>query len=94
MAVSKRQGREKPAKIEQRKVQGLEGGPQVEQTALLVSPIYIAQAQGEEKTCKKRSQRARGLPLSRSGALSLFSSLHVSWVGMPSHLNDVFSFIF
>ena len=50
MEVAKRQGREKPAKIEQRKVQGLERGPQVEQTALLDSPIYIGQAQGEEKT--------------------------------------------
>ena len=45
MAVAKRQGREKPAKIEQRKVRG----PQVEQPALLASPIYIGQAQGEEK---------------------------------------------
>ena len=30
MAMAKRQGREKPAKIEQRKVQGPEGGLQVE----------------------------------------------------------------
>ena len=30
MVVAKRQGREKPAKIEQRKVQGPERGPQVE----------------------------------------------------------------
>ena len=37
-------------------------GPQVEQTALLASPIYIRQAwRGGEKTGKKRSQRARGL---------------------------------
>ena len=39
---AKRQRREKPVKIEQRKVQG----PQVKQTALLASPIYIGQAQG------------------------------------------------
>ena len=38
MAVAKRQGREKPMKIEQRKVQGPERGPHVEQTALLASP--------------------------------------------------------
>ena len=37
MAAAKRRGREKPAKIEQRKVRGPEGGPQVEQTALLAA---------------------------------------------------------
>ena len=45
MVVAKKQGREKPTKIEQRKV----CGPQVKETALLASPIYIGQAQGEEK---------------------------------------------
>ena len=50
MAVAKRQGREKPAKTEQRKVQGLEGGPQVEQTALLAGPVYTGQARGRRKT--------------------------------------------
>ena len=49
MAVAKRQGREKPAKIEQRKVQEAKWGPQVEKTALLASPIYIGQAQGGGK---------------------------------------------
>ena len=51
MVVAKRQRRErreKPRKIEQRNVQGPEWGPQVKQTALLASPIYIGQAQGEE----------------------------------------------
>ena len=71
MAVAKRQGREKPTKIEQRKVWGLEWGPQVEQTALLASPVYIGQVQGEEeKTYKNRSQRAGALSL----PCSLFSS--------------------
>ena len=37
MAAAKRQRREKPAKIEQRKVRAPEGGPQVEQTALLAA---------------------------------------------------------
>ena len=77
MAVAKRQGREKPVKIEQRKVRGQEWGPQVEQTAFLARPIYIGRARGEEKTYKKRSQRARGLSLSLSchwGAL-LYASL-------------------
>ena len=50
MVVAKRQGREKPAKIEQRKVWGPERGPQVEQTALLEGPVYIGQAQREGKT--------------------------------------------
>ena len=55
MAVAKRQGRKKPTKIEQRKVQGLEWGPQVKQIGLLASPIYIGQAQGEEK--RKQQQQ-------------------------------------
>ena len=60
MAVAKRQEREKHAKIEQRKVQELELEPQVEQTALLASPIYIRQAQRKEK--KKHINRgAKGL---------------------------------
>jgi len=41
--VAKRQGREKPAKIEKRKVRG----PQVKQTTLLAGPIYTGQVQGE-----------------------------------------------
>ena len=36
-------------KIQQKKVQEPEWGPQVEQTALLASLIYMGQAQGEEK---------------------------------------------
>ena len=57
MVVAKREGREKPTKIEQRKVRALELGPQVEQTALLASPICIRQAQGEEK--KKKNQHIK-----------------------------------
>ena len=53
MAVAKRQGKEKPVKIEQRKVLGPECGPQVKQTAVLASPIYIGQTQGEEKEKKE-----------------------------------------
>ena len=44
MAVAERAEREKPVKIEQRKVRG------VKQTALLAGPIYIGQAQGKTKT--------------------------------------------
>ena len=100
MAVAKRQGREKPAKTEQRKVRGLGSGPQVEQTALLASPVYTGQAQGEEKTYKKRSQRAGGLSLSFSLSHSYspqrpeHAGTHSSfclWVGMPSGLQDGFS---
>ena len=47
MAVAKRPGKEKPARIEQRKVRGPEREPQVKQTALLAGPIYIGKAQGE-----------------------------------------------
>ena len=47
MAVAKRQRREKPMKIEQKKVRGPDRGPQVKQTTLLAGPIYIGQAQGE-----------------------------------------------
>ena len=55
------------------------------ETALLAISIYIEQAQGGgEKTYKKRSRRARGLSVS-------LSSLRIFWVGMPSHLEDVFS---
>ena len=60
MAVANGQGREKPTKIEQRK------GPQVEQTALLASPIYIGQAQGEEKKHIKREAKAHAVFLSLS----------------------------
>ena len=49
----------------------------------------------KKKTYKKRSQRAGGLSLALSLSLSpSLSSLHVFWVIMPSHLKDVFSFIF
>ena len=52
----------------------------MKQTALLASPIYIAQAQEEEKKYIKR--RARIGPL--------FSS--VLWASLPSHLEDEVSF--
>ena len=65
MAVAKRQGREKPPKIEQRKVRGLERGPRVGQRAVLAGPVHTGQAgvgaAGGGKH-KKRSQRAGALP--------------------------------
>ena len=60
MAVAKRQRREKPAKIEQRKVRRPEWEPQVKQTAPQASPVYIGQAPGEEKEQKKRGQNWTG----------------------------------
>ena len=64
MAVIKRQGREKLAKIEQRKVPGgLELGPQIKQTALLASLIYTGQAQGEEKNIKRGAKIGPGASL-------------------------------
>ena len=39
--------------MEKKKIQGLEWEPQVKQTALLAGPIYIRQAQGEEKKKKE-----------------------------------------
>ena len=83
MVVAKWQRRDKPMKMEQRKVPGPGWGPQVKQTALLASSIYTGQAQGEEKKAyKRRSQNwASGL-----------SSLRIFWVSPPSHLKEVFSF--
>ena len=103
MVVTKRQEREKPTKIEQRKVRGPEWGSQVEQTALLDSPIYIGQVQGEEEKKKKKhiktGPKGPGLYLSLSLSLALpptlsLSSLHVFWVVMLLCLEGVFSFIF
>ena len=70
MAVAKRQEREKMEKIEQRQVQGPERGPQVKQTTLLPSPIYIGQVQGEEKKHIKRGAKGPGMSL---------SSLRIFW---------------
>ena len=82
MAVAKRQRKEKNTKIEQRKVQGLEWEPQVTQTVLLASPVYIGQAQSEEKEHIKRGAKI--------GLWILF--LCFFRVSPPSHLEDVFSF--
>ena len=71
MVVAKRQGREKPAKIEQRKVQGLERGPQVELNS--ASPFTQGRPRvAGESTHRRRSPRAGGLPPSLS---LLFMSL-------------------
>ena len=90
MAVAKRQGREKPAKIEQRKVKGRskDRSENFRQNHSWLSPICIGQAQEEgKKTYKKRSQRALSLslPLSPSLSPSLFLSppLSPSLLSLP-----------
>ena len=75
MAGAKRQGREKPSKIEQRKVRGPEQGPQVAQTALRAGPIYKGQAHGGKKPIK-RGAKTPGVSLSPS-------HLCISLVGCP-----------
>ena len=99
MAVAKRQGREKPDKIEQRKVKGRsKDGPRTGvrtsgRTALLASPICIGQVRGEEKNIKggaKALSFSLSLPLSPLLWHAPPLSSHL-WVGMPSHFEDGFS---
>ena len=78
MAVAKRQGREKPAKIEQRKTEGLELGHQVEQTALLASTICIGQTQSRRKKHIKRGAKAPEVSLLLSSTLSLVGALSLT----------------
>ena len=68
--------------VEQRKVQGPEQGFQAEQTALLSSPIYIGQAQGEEK---KHIKRGAKIGLEASLLLTSFESAcpHASRMCFP-----------
>ena len=98
MVVAKRERREKPTEIEERKVRGPETDPQVKQTALLASPIYIGQAQGEDKKTEKEEPKGQGsLSHTRAHMHSFFFSLSplcVCWVSMPPSLEYVFSFIF
>ena len=77
MAVAKRQRKEKPAKIEQKKSQGQEWELQVKQTTILASPIYIGQAQGNKKKHMKR--KAKIEPLYSFG----LASPHSSWMYFP-----------
>ena len=75
--MAKRQSKEKPAKIEHKKSRGPEWDPQVKQTNILASPIYIGQAQGEEKKHMQRGAKIE--PLSSFG----LASLHFSWMYFP-----------
>ena len=76
MAVAKRQGREKPTKIEQRKVKGrsedLRTGMRTSgRTALLTKPNLHRAGPGGRKKHKKGSQRALSLSLSLSLSCAL-----------------------
>ena len=87
--VAKRQGREKPSIIEQRNVRGLQRGPQEKQTAVLASPVYIGQAQGEEKKHKIEEPKGQGslsLTCERSLSLSLAHTFSVS-LSLPLSLH-------
>ena len=84
MAVAKtRKGKvyENRTKEGQRKVGGQELGLQVEQTALLASPVCIGQAPEEGKTYKQRSQRALSPSVSPPRARALLHSLLFSSLG-------------
>ena len=50
MVVAKRQRKEKPGKIEQRKIRRPDGELEMKKTVLLTSPIFTGQAQGGEET--------------------------------------------
>ena len=93
MAVAKRQGRENPMKIKQRKVRGLEWGPQVEQRALLASSIYKGRPRGRKKHIK-RGAKGLWVSLLRTRALSL-SLLFASFGSACPHTSRMyFPFIF
>ena len=56
MVAAEGQRKEKPTKMEQKKIQGLEWEPQVKHTALLVSQFTYGRLRGRGKKNKKRSQ--------------------------------------
>ena len=88
MAVPKGQGRETPSKIEQSKVKGRSEDPSRTsgRTALLPKPNLHRAGPGEEKTYKKRTQRALSLSLSPLHDGVIFS-LHL-WIDVPSCLDE------
>ena len=87
MAVAERQGREKPAKIEQRKVRG-RSEDRVStsgRTALLTKPSLQRAGPGGEKHIK-RSQRALRSPRPGRSSLRVFGSTcpHDSKMDFPT----------
>ena len=61
MVVAKRQRKEKAHEDGTEENLQMEWEPQVKQTALLASPVYIGQAQGEEKKHIKRGAKIEPL---------------------------------
>ena len=90
MAVAKRQGREKPAKTEQRKVKG-RSRTRVRTSgrkALLTKPnLHRAGPEGRKNI--KRGAKGLSLSVSLLCTGALFSSC--LWIDMPSSLKDGFS---
>ena len=90
MAVAKRQGTEKPAKIEQRKVKERSEDRneylRKNKQHSWLSPICIGQAQGEEETYKRRSQNAFSLSLSPARVRSFSLFLHRPPTPTPNSL--------
>ena len=90
MAVAKRQGREKPAKTEQRKVKG-RSRTRVRtsgRTALLTKPNLHGAGPGGRKKHIKRGAKGLSLFLPHAAG-ALFSSR--LWIYVPSRLEDGFS---
>ena len=87
MAVAKRQGREKPAKIEKRKVRQRTGVRTSDKTNNTPGwPNLHRTGPGREKHIKRGAKAsAHSLP----HAQELFSSR--LWIDLPSHLKDGFS---
>ena len=83
MVMAKRQGREKPAKIEQRTGVRTSGGT----NSIPGWPHLHSAGPGGGKRHIKRGAKGPWVSLS-------VSSLCIFWVGIPSCLEDAFSFIF
>ena len=74
-----------PLKIKQRKIRGLEWGPQVKQQPSLLAQFTQGRLRGRRKTHVKRE--------AKTGPMGV-SSLWIIWGSSPSSLEDVFSFTF
>ena len=94
MPVAERQGREMPAKTEQRKVKDWSEDLRQNKEHSWLIAIYTGQAQGEEKNTQKEEPEDPEFPSLPLATLLALSPLRVSWVVMPSCLEDAFSFIF
>ena len=75
MVVAKRKRKERRTKMEQKKIPGPDREPQGKQRALLASPVYTGQAQGEEGHTKRGANMQPSLLLGQppSGLANVFS---------------------